>query len=128
MPRKILIAANWKMNKTIKESIDFIKEFKNLINNNNEISETAEKRPISKNAIAGFYYFKKGSDFVEAAMKMIEKDANINEFYYIAPSLNEMILKGKKLSAYPVGNDKYHTFYTPHKVEEYEKKLNLRKG
>ncbi len=98
------------------------------INNNNEISETAEKRPISKNAIAGFYYFKKGSDFVEAAMKMIEKDANINGFYYIAPSLNEMILKGKKLSAYPVENDKYHTFYTPHKVEEYEKKLNLRKG
>lgn len=37
MTRKILIAANWKMNKTIEESIDFIKEFKNLINNNNEI-------------------------------------------------------------------------------------------
>ena len=86
------------------------------------IIETAEKRPISKNAIAGFYYFKKGSYFVDSAMRMIEKDANVNGFYYIAPSLNEMILKGQKLSTYSIENDKYHTFYTPHKVDEYEKK------
>jgi len=92
------------------------------INDDSEIIETSEKRPISNNAIAGFYYFKKGCDFVESAMKMIEKDANVNGIYYIAPSLNEMILKGKTLSVYPIENDKYHTFYTPHKVEEYKKK------
>jgi triosephosphate isomerase len=37
MTRKILIAANWKMNKTVKESLSFIKEFKSLIKTNNEI-------------------------------------------------------------------------------------------
>ena len=34
---KKLIAANWKMNKTIDESISFIKEFKKLIKNNKNI-------------------------------------------------------------------------------------------
>tara|TARA_Y100000310_G_scaffold191612_1_gene191557 strand:- start:1705 stop:2442 length:738 start_codon:yes stop_codon:yes gene_type:complete len=37
MTRKILIAANWKMNKTVKESLSFINEFKSLIKTNNEI-------------------------------------------------------------------------------------------
>jgi len=36
MPRKQLIAANWKMNKTVKESISFIKKFKNLIKTKNK--------------------------------------------------------------------------------------------
>ncbi|MBN4049179.1 triose-phosphate isomerase [archaeon AH-315-M20] len=37
MARKRLIAANWKMNKTIKESISFINNFKKLIEKNNDI-------------------------------------------------------------------------------------------
>ena len=38
MVRKKLIAANWKMNETIKESVSFIKEFKSLVEkNSNEI-------------------------------------------------------------------------------------------
>ena len=36
MPRKKLIAANWKMNKTIKEAVSFIKEFKSLVEKNNK--------------------------------------------------------------------------------------------
>lgn len=35
------------------------------------VVEAAEKRPISRNAVAGFYYFKKASFFFEAAQKMI---------------------------------------------------------
>ena len=93
------------------------------LNDDNEIIETSEKRPISDKAIAGFYYYKKGRDFIKSTMKMIEKDANVNGIYYIAPSFNEMVLEEKKLSIYPVANDKYHTFYTPHKVKEYENRF-----
>src|SRR6266702_239375 len=39
------------------------------LDENDCIVETAEKRPISKNAIAGFYYFRHGIDFVNSAMK-----------------------------------------------------------
>jgi NDP-sugar pyrophosphorylase family protein len=91
------------------------------INENNKVSETAEKRPISKNAIAGFYYFKKGEDFMIASSKMIKKDSNVNGFYYVSPSLNEMVLDNKNITVFKIDNDKYHTFYTPQKIKEYER-------
>lgn len=84
------------------------------------VIETAEKRPISRNAIAGLYYFRRGMDFVEAAMQMIEKDAHVNESFFISPALNEMILKGKTVRTARVQADRYHTFYTPQKIKEYE--------
>src|SRR5262249_46067017 len=39
------------------------------------VVEAAEKRPISRCATAGFYYFRRGRDFVAAALQMIRKDA-----------------------------------------------------
>jgi NDP-sugar pyrophosphorylase family protein len=91
------------------------------VDNNNYIVETAEKRPLSKNAIAGLFYFKYGKDFIESAMSMIQKDASVNELYYISPTLNEMVLQNKKMMIYKIDNDKYHTFYTPQKIQEYER-------
>lgn len=90
------------------------------LNEQGKVIETAEKRPISRHAIAGLYYFKRGQDFVDAAMKMIRKDENIDGSYFIAPALNQMILAGKDIRIHKINNDCYHTFYTPQKVKEYE--------
>ncbi len=86
----------------------------------NEIIEVAEKRPLSKNAIAGFYYFKKGSDFVESAKQAIIKDNSMNGKFYISASINEMILLGKKVGYCDIPKEKYHSFYSPEKIKEYE--------
>ncbi len=91
------------------------------VDENNYIVETAEKRPLSKHAIAGFFYFKEGRYFIDSAMNMIKKDANVSGHYYIAPTLNEMVLNNKRLIVKTVDNDKYHTFYTPQKIQEYER-------
>ena len=87
------------------------------------VTETAEKRPISRHAIAGLYFFRHGKDFVDAAMSMIHKDSSVNGNFYIAPCLNEMILKGKKIRSAKVDLQSYHTFYSPQKVKEYEARL-----
>jgi dTDP-glucose pyrophosphorylase len=63
------------------------------VDDENNILETAEKRPLSKHAIAGLFYFTNGKDFISSAMNMIKKDANINGLYYISPTLNEQIGK-----------------------------------
>lgn len=91
------------------------------VDEENYIVETAEKRPLSKHAIAGFFYFRKGKDFIESAMNMIKKDANVNGLYYISPTLNEMVLNNKRLIVKSIDNNKYHTFYTPQKIQEYER-------
>jgi NDP-sugar pyrophosphorylase family protein len=87
----------------------------------NKIVESAEKRPLSKNAIAGFYYFAKGQDFVAAAKQSIAKDAHVNDVFYIAPVLNELVLAGKNIGHHSIVASSYHSFYSPAKIAEYEK-------
>ena len=87
-----------------------------------EVVEVAEKRPLSKHAIAGFYYFRYGKDFIEAAKKVILKDNNYNGNYYISASLNEIILDNGKIGYYEVSRDQYNTFYSPEKIKEFEDK------
>lgn len=90
------------------------------------VVETSEKRPISRHAIAGLYYFRHGQDFVDAAMQMIRKDSSVNGNFFVAPTLNEMILSGKKIRTAQVAAEHYHTFYTPQKIKEYEALLQRR--
>lgn len=88
-----------------------------------EIVEVAEKRPLSKDAIAGFYYYRKGKDFVEAAQKALIKQNNLDGRYYISASINELILWGKKVGFYDIGKEQYKSFYSPAKIKEYEESL-----
>lgn len=86
----------------------------------NLVVETAEKRPISKDAIAGFFYFNKGSYFIKSSMECIKKDANYKEAYYISSAFNELILMNKQVSYYKIPNEKYDCFYSPEKIKEFE--------
>lgn len=94
-------------------------------NNNDEVIEIAEKKPVSKDAIAGFYYFRKGSDFVQASKNAMIKQNNLDGKYYISASINELILLGKKVGYYHVEKEQYHSFYSPAKIKEYEESLKL---
>ena len=85
-----------------------------------EVIEVAEKRPLSKDAIAGFYYYRKGSLFIEAAEKVLLKQNSLEGRYYISMSLNELILRGMKVGYYNIDKEKYHSFYSPDKIKEYE--------
>jgi len=90
------------------------------LDKSNKVIEAAEKKPLSKNAIAGIYYFRKGQDFVSAAMQSIAKDAHVNDIFYIAPVLNELILAGKQIGHHAIDTSAYHSFYSPAKIAEYE--------
>ena len=83
--------------------------------------EVAEKKPISNIATCGIYYYRKGSDFVKYAERMIEKDIRVNNEFYIAPVYNELIKDGKTLLPYFV--DKMHGLGTPEDLRKYLKSL-----
>lgn len=85
------------------------------------VVEAAEKRPISRNAIAGFYYFKNGKDFVCSAKKAMLKGSSFEDRYYITAALNEMVLAGKRIGQYTIDNEDYHSFYSPEKIKKYER-------
>ncbi|MBQ7543339.1 MAG: glycosyltransferase family 2 protein [Synergistaceae bacterium] len=88
-----------------------------------EVIEVAEKRPLSKNAIAGFYWYRHGSTFIRAAQRAVLKGSELNGRYYISSSVNEVILEGGKVAYFPVGRDCYHSFYSPEKITDYEEGL-----
>ncbi|MBU3596001.1 glycosyltransferase family 2 protein [Polynucleobacter sp. 86C-FISCH] len=90
------------------------------IDEKNLVIETAEKRPISKQAIAGLYMYKSGSDFIKYSMDSIRHGASNEGKYYIAPVFNEYVLANRKVGAFPILNNSYHTFYSPQKIKEYE--------
>ena len=97
-------------------------------NGDSLVIETAEKRPISKHAIAGLYMYKKGSDFVKYGMDSIRHGSSVEGKYFISPVFNEYILSGKKVGHLMVSNEHYHTFYSPQKIEEYESNLKRNQG
>ena len=61
------------------------------------MTEVAEKKVISDKATVGVYYWKKGSDYVTSAEKMIKKNIRVNNEFYVCPVFNEAIQNGKKI-------------------------------
>lgn len=93
------------------------------LDDQNLVVEAAEKRPISRHATAGVYYFKQGKDFFHAAKKMILKDSNVLSQYFISPCLNEMILEQKKIITFPIEKKDYYSFGHASGVEAFENYL-----
>ena len=88
------------------------------LDDNDRVIEAAEKRPISRHAIAGFYYFNRGEEFVKYAMNQIEKGAEVNGAYYVSPILNEYVLENKNVGIHKIDNSLCRTFYSIQKIEE----------
>ena len=82
-----------------------------------EVVAVAEKRPISRDATAGIYYFRRGSDFLDAAERMILKDARAAGEFYVCPVYNELILAGRKIGVFPIVREQMHSLGTPEDVE-----------
>ncbi|MCE9608432.1 MAG: glycosyltransferase family 2 protein [Planctomycetia bacterium] len=92
------------------------------VGNDGLVSEAAEKRPISRDATAGFYYFRRGADFLRAATDMIRKDAHVNGLFYVCPAFNEMILTGAKIGVHRIPREAYISLATPQNIDEYEQR------
>ena len=84
---------------------------------NGYVQEVAEKKQISNTATAGYYYWKKGSDFVKYAEQMIEDNSRTNGEFYVAPVYNWAVKDGKRVGVFMV--DKCYSLGTPEDLEEY---------
>ena len=91
-------------------------------NENSLVTLLREKEVISDEATVGIYNYKKGSDFVFYAKKMIERDIRVNGEFYVAPVYNEMIEDGKKIGFYNIGVDdeKMHGLGIPEDLERFK--------
>lgn len=105
--------------KSIHPKWSFVKK-----NENGIVSQAAEKFPISNNAIAGLYFFKKASIFIESAKNIIRNDVKYNEQFYISHTLNEVILNEGNVLALEIDKSSYFHISDTHSLENYEEQLN----
>lgn len=89
------------------------------------VIEAAEKRVISRHAIAGFYWFARGMDFVRAAKASILNDRSVSGAFYIAPTLNELILEGLTVVPFAIETKDYQSLFSPQRLENYERQVQL---
>jgi HAD superfamily hydrolase (TIGR01509 family) len=68
------------------------------------VTEVAEKNPISDKATIGYYFWKKGSEFVKYAEQMIRKDSRVNGEFYVCPVFNEAIEDKKEIRTFHAEN------------------------
>lgn len=64
------------------------------------ITKVVEKKVISDDATVGIYGWKRGSDYVKYAERMIKKKIMTNGEYYVAPVYQEAIDDGKTIMPY----------------------------
>jgi dTDP-glucose pyrophosphorylase len=87
------------------------------------VVEAAEKRVISRQAIAGFYYFAQGSSFVRSAQGAISNNQSLDGIFYISSVLNELVLEGGLVVSNSIDADNYQSLYSPQRVENYERQV-----
>jgi hypothetical protein len=89
------------------------------------IIEAAEKRPISRHATAGFYWFKRGGDFIRAAQDMIRKDAHVEGRFFISLTLNELVLGQKRMGIHEVDAKHYRPLKSQRQISLYEADIHV---
>lgn len=87
------------------------------------VKEVQEKKPISDYATVGIYFFSNGKDFIESAEQMIEANNRVNNEFYVCPTYNYLIRKGKKVSIFNIKNSQMHGIGTPEDFESYLSQL-----
>lgn len=68
----------------------------------NWVRRVAEKDPISDQATAGMYVWRRGRDYVSAAEQMILADERVNGEFYVCPVYNTAIQQGHRFRVFPV--------------------------
>lgn len=79
----------------------------------------AEKDPISTLACAGLWFFKRGSDFVRLANRVIDQGLRVKGEFYVSTVLQAAIDAGLKFGTFKV--DKFHGLGDPESLEKYVK-------
>lgn len=83
------------------------------------VLETSEKRPISRQACAGIFWFARGADFIDAAKRVIRKKNAVGDQYYVSSTFNELILAGKRVIAHEIPADHFHGLHTREGVDAF---------
>lgn len=85
------------------------------------VCEVKEKQSISEFATVGIYLFRRGCEFIDAAIEMILSQDRVNGEYYTCPTYNYLLARGKKIGVYNIQPNAMHGLGTPEDLKNYLK-------
>ena len=86
---------------------------------NNTVTKVVEKQVISNVALTGIHYWKRGSDFVASAEKLIaDNNRSLNEFY-VSTTYNYLIEQGLSVGYCQIDNADISFIGTPTDLDNY---------
>lgn len=89
------------------------------------VTAVAEKRPISKQATVGLYYFRRASDLLAGAERMLVKGLTTGGQFFVAPVYNELLLDGKIITTHHLPDGTMSSLGTPEDLEMYLKRSDV---
>ncbi len=91
------------------------------VDDNGYVTNTAEKKVISDNAITGAYYFSTGKLFLSTAERLLQSNLSLDvPEYYLSSMYNILLADNHKISLAMV--DTHESFGTPEELANYEGK------
>lgn len=90
------------------------------IGDDNLVSEVSQRRPISKHATTGTFWYAKAEYLVDAIKQMIRKGDAVDDRYYVAKTFNEMILAQKRIGIRKIDLDQYHPLKSDRHLSQFE--------
>jgi NDP-sugar pyrophosphorylase family protein len=91
-----------------------------LLDDQDLVVQAAEKHPISRSAIAGFFWFRRGQDFIAAAQTMIRNDVKVDNLFFVSLTLNELVLTQKKIGVFHIDQACYRPLKSKRQAALYE--------
>ncbi|MFN0019026.1 MAG: hypothetical protein ACKVP0_12250 [Pirellulaceae bacterium] len=82
------------------------------LDDDGKVMEVSETSLLSRRALAGIYYFRRGADFLRAVEQVIRKDNHVQGKFGLAQTLNELVLAGKQISCCTIAAEDFIPLYT----------------
>ena len=92
------------------------------------VTAVAEKRPISKQATVGLYYFRRARDLIAGAERMIVKGLTTSGQFFVCPVYNELILGGKRITTHHLPDGAMHSLGTPEDLDLFLKEFGAQRA
>lgn len=89
------------------------------------VVEVQEKKAISEYATVGIYLYRRGRDFVDAAVDMFIARDRVNQEYYTCPTYNYAIRAGLRIGLYNIDVQQMHGLGTPEDLNAYLRRAQV---
>lgn len=84
------------------------------VSSDDQVAEVAEKKVISDLATTGHFYFRRASDFLEAAEWVLVNNAKADGRFFVSTALNFLVSEGMKVRHREIGRSEYFSYSKPH--------------